>query len=93
MENYRKLSKDIEKLKEYKREQIHQHEELIHVSSQLHHRRRQLVAQLLVIYPIAEVQKNKYFINNIHLPDADLLAGNTLYFYCFYPINKTLIYF
>lgn len=75
LENYRKLSKEIEKLKEWKQEQIHHHEVFINLSSQLHHRRRQLVSQLLSIYPIIEVQKNKYFINNVYLPEADLLAG------------------
>lgn len=76
LENYRKLSKEIERLKEWKQEQIHHHETLINLSSQLHHRRRQLVSQLLMIYPIVEMQKNKYSINNVYLPDADLLAGN-----------------
>lgn len=75
MENYRKLSKSIERLKDTKKELFQQREELIHISSQLHNRRRQLVSQLLTIYPINETTPGRFIINNVYLPNADLLTG------------------
>ncbi|KAI4471451.1 uv radiation resistance-associated protein [Holotrichia oblita] len=83
MEDYHHLSKEIEKLRECKREQIHHREILLEYTAQLHHRRRQLMAQLLDLYPIECTNDQKYKINGVHLPNSELLndsqySGNDL---------------
>lgn len=75
MEDYRHLSKEIEKLRECKREQIHHREILLEYTAELHNRRRQLMAQLLEIYPIECTNDQKYKINGVHLPNSELLNG------------------
>ncbi|KRT86673.1 hypothetical protein AMK59_135, partial [Oryctes borbonicus] len=65
MEDYRNLSKETEKLRECKREQIHHREILLEYTAQLHHRRRQLMAQLLELYPIECTNDQKYKINGV----------------------------
>lgn len=81
MENYRKLSRDSDKLKEWRKEQVQLKEILHQINAQLHHRRRQLVSQLLLIYPITKASPNKYYINGIYLPDSEMLSGNVKFFY------------
>ncbi|XP_044759353.1 UV radiation resistance-associated protein isoform X2 [Coccinella septempunctata] len=77
MEKFRILSKEKEKLKEYHK-LVKQHQELlIHKKSQLSQRKRQLLQQLLWIYPIEEVSDKKYTINGMHLPNSDLLSDIT----------------
>lgn len=79
MENYHKLSRGTETLKEYQKDIIHHREVLSHLYSQLQHRRKQLLQELLFIYPIKKVDDNKYTIHEIYLPYSDKLAGNYLY--------------
>lgn len=74
MENYRKLSRDSEKLKEWRKEQFQLKELLLQANTQLHHRRRQLMSQLLFIYPIQQVSPRKCVINGIYLPDSEMLS-------------------
>lgn len=77
MENFRILSKEKEKLKEYHKV-VKQHQELlIHKKSQLFQRKRQLLQQLLWIYPIQEAPDKKYTIKGMHLPNSDLLSDVT----------------
>lgn len=69
------LSKEKEKLKEYHK-LVKQHQELlIHKKSQLAQRKRQLLQQLLWIYPIQESSDKKFTIGGIYLPNSDLLSG------------------
>lgn len=54
-----------------------QHKEVLsHCSYQLHHRRRQLMQELLFLYPIQQVNEKKYIINSVYLPNSDILQGN-----------------
>lgn len=55
MERYRELNKDIEKLHEWRQIQIDTRETYVQLSSQLAYRRRQLISELSLIYPISQV--------------------------------------
>lgn len=55
MSLYRQLSREIERLREWKRSQAETHELYVHTAAQLNLRRKQLVKQLLLIYPIEKV--------------------------------------
>lgn len=78
MENYHKLSRGLEKLKEYKKNLIHHREMYTNIYSQLQQRRRQLLKELLFIFPIEKTSQDKYTIIGIHLPNSDVLAGDTV---------------
>lgn len=75
MENYHKLNKEAERMKEWKQLLVQHKDILSHCSYQLHHRRRQLLQQLLFIYPIKQVNEHKFIISGIYLPSSDLLTG------------------
>lgn len=76
MENYRKLSRAAEKLKDYKDNIMPQHREMYsQLNFQLHQRRKQLLQELLFIYPIEKLNNEKYTIQGIYLPNSDILAG------------------
>lgn len=75
MENYHKLCRGSEKLKEYKKDIIHHREILFQLYSQLQHRKKQLLQELLFIYPIEKKDENRYTIHGIYLPNSDKLAG------------------
>ncbi|CAH1999062.1 unnamed protein product [Acanthoscelides obtectus] len=73
MENYRKLSRGGEKLKDYKKS-VSQHKELhYHVVTRLQQRKRELLQGLLFLYPIEKKADNKYIIHGVHLPNSDVL--------------------
>ncbi|XP_060535872.1 UV radiation resistance-associated protein [Cylas formicarius] len=74
MARYHTLSRDGEKLKEYKKSLLHHREVYEHISSQLHHRQAQLLRMLLAIYPIRQNADGKYTIHGVHLPNSDVLA-------------------
>lgn len=80
MESYHKLSKESEKIKEWKKVLIQHKEILSHSSYQLHHRRRQLLQELLFIYPIKQIHSNKFVVHGVYLPNSDMLTGNKLHF-------------
>ncbi|XP_022911167.2 UV radiation resistance-associated protein [Onthophagus taurus] len=73
MESYRQLSKEVERLRNSKREQIHLREILLEDNGQLYRRRKQLLNQLLDLYPIETNSDQKYNINNVYLPNSELL--------------------
>nr|CAH7731529.1 unnamed protein product [Callosobruchus chinensis] len=74
MENYRKLSRGGEKLKDYKKS-VSQHRELyFHVIARLQQRKRELLQGLLFLYPIEKKSDNKYTIHGVHLPNSDVLT-------------------
>lgn len=78
MENYHQLSKDGEKLKEF-RQNLAQHFEIfMNIFLKLQYRRKQLIHQLLFIYPIERIAEKKYTINGIYLPNSDVLAGKII---------------
>ncbi|KAK4873183.1 hypothetical protein RN001_015212 [Aquatica leii] len=74
MENYRILSRDSDKLKEWCSKQIQLKEIFLQTYAQLHHRRQQLMSQLLIMYPIEQVTPRKSLIGGIYLPDSDMLS-------------------
>ncbi|XP_074032875.1 UV-resistance associated gene isoform X2 [Leptinotarsa decemlineata] len=74
MENYRQLSREAENLKECKKI-IYEHRELYsNINMHLQLRRRQLLKQLLQIFPIERTSDDKFTICGIHLPNSDILA-------------------
>ncbi|CAL7948415.1 unnamed protein product [Xylocopa violacea] len=73
MEKYRELYKDIEKLHEWRQNQIDTREMYVQLSSQLAHRRRQLISELSLIYPISQDGNEKFRIHDVHLPDSESL--------------------
>lgn len=75
MENYHKLCKESEKMREWKKVLVQHKEILSNCSYQLHHRRRQLLQQLLFIYPIKEVHPHKFIVHGVYLPNSDMLNG------------------
>lgn len=60
MSLYRHLSRDKERLREWRRSQADIRELYVHTTAQLYLRRKQLVNQLLLIYPIEKV--SLYFL-------------------------------
>ncbi|XP_006614438.1 UV radiation resistance-associated gene protein isoform X1 [Apis dorsata] len=71
MEKYRELNKDIERLHEWRQNQIDTRETYIQLSNQLAHRRRQLISELSLIYPISQDGNRKFRIHDVHLPDSE----------------------
>lgn len=74
MDNYHSLKREKERLRQYQTF-VHQHRELlVHLNSQLQHRKKQLLQELLVIYPIHQISDTKFTINGVHLPNSDVLS-------------------
>lgn len=73
MSLYRHLSREIEKLRDWRRSQIDMHELYLHSSAQLHLIRKKLMKELLLIYPIEKISEDKYKIMGVHLPDSEAL--------------------
>ncbi|XP_076387065.1 UV-resistance associated gene isoform X2 [Megachile rotundata] len=79
MERYRELNKDIEKLHEWRQIQMDTRETYVQLSSQLAHRRRQLISELSLIYPISQDGNGKFKIHEVYLPDSeDLELSNDI---------------
>lgn len=66
MSLYRQLSRDIERLRGWRRSQTDTHELYVHTAAQLHLRRKQLIKQLLLIYPIEKVKRFFSILFNIY---------------------------
>ncbi|XP_075213381.1 UV-resistance associated gene [Lycorma delicatula] len=75
MDRYHSLQKEVEKLKECKKYTIDTKEALSQANSQLLFRRRQLINELKLIYPISQVSGAKYTICGVHLPNSEDFAG------------------
>lgn len=75
MNKYLKLNKEAESLRELQKNLIPNRDLLMNLCSQLHHRRRQLLQQLLFIYPIQKLAEKKYTIHGIYVPNSDILSG------------------
>lgn len=75
MEDYRNLSREIEKFKDSKGIQLQLKEDLQQLCAHLYHRRRQLMTELLDIYPIVKFESNKYAIMGVYLPNSEQLTG------------------
>lgn len=74
MSLYRQLSRDMEKLREWRRSHSDIRELYVHTSAQLLLRRKQLLSQLLLIYSIKKVADNRFTISDVHLPDSESLS-------------------
>ncbi|XP_039281299.1 UV radiation resistance-associated protein [Nilaparvata lugens] len=75
MERYRSLNRDVEKLKECRRIAAETKDALSQINSQLMFRRRQLISELNLIYPILQMADDKYTICDVHLPNSEDFAG------------------
>ncbi|XP_011641027.1 UV radiation resistance-associated gene protein [Pogonomyrmex barbatus] len=73
MERYRQLNKDIERLNEWRQNHIDTRETYLQMSNQLAQRRRQLISELYLIYPIKQDSAGKFRINDVYLPDSEEL--------------------
>ncbi|XP_011689944.1 PREDICTED: UV radiation resistance-associated gene protein-like [Wasmannia auropunctata] len=73
MERYRELNKDIERLNEWRQNHIDSRETYLQLSNQLAQRRRQLISELCLIYPIRQDSIGKFRINDVYLPDSEEL--------------------
>ncbi|XP_012530702.2 UV radiation resistance-associated protein isoform X2 [Monomorium pharaonis] len=73
MERYEELNKDIERLNEWRQNYIDTRETYLQLSSQLAQRRRQLISELCLIYPIRQDINGKFRINDVYLPDSEEL--------------------
>ncbi|XP_018564038.1 uncharacterized protein LOC108905583 [Anoplophora glabripennis] len=74
MENYHMLSREGERLKEYKKSLLQHREVYSLIYFQLQQRRRRLLQELLFIYPIDKHSEEKYTVHGIYLPRSDILA-------------------
>lgn len=75
MERYRALNRDVEKLKECRRIAAETKDALSQINAQLMFRRRQLISELNLIYPIIQMADDKYTICDVHLPNSEDFAG------------------
>ncbi|EZA57886.1 hypothetical protein DMN91_002469 [Ooceraea biroi] len=73
MERYRELYKDIERLNEWRQNHMDTRETYLQMSGQLAQRRRQLISELSLIYPIRQDSSGKFRINDVYLPDSEEL--------------------
>lgn len=76
MERYRELNKDIERLREWRQSHSETRDVYMQTTSKLAHRRRQLISELGLIYPINQENEKKFTINNVHLPDSEELESS-----------------
>ncbi|XP_033214847.1 UV radiation resistance-associated gene protein isoform X3 [Belonocnema kinseyi] len=75
MERYRELNKDMERLQEWRQNHIDVRETFIQSTARLAHRRRQLISELNLIYPVHQESDGKFRINNVFLPDSESLES------------------
>ncbi|XP_011870520.1 PREDICTED: UV radiation resistance-associated gene protein [Vollenhovia emeryi] len=73
MDKYRELNKDVERLNEWRQNHVDTRETYLQLSSQLAQRRRQLISELCLIYPIRQDSTGKFRINDVYLPDSEEL--------------------
>jgi len=76
MNRYQYLHKDMEHLKEWKKNFVDMREALLLTTAQLNFRQKQLISELNLIYPIVQMPNNKYTICGVHLPNSEDFAGN-----------------
>ncbi|XP_030757323.1 uncharacterized protein LOC115883148 [Sitophilus oryzae] len=75
MSFYHSLNRDMERLKEYNYSFLHHKEHLMYITRQLYFRQKQLLKELLFIYPIEKIpNENKYTMLGIYLPNSELLT-------------------
>lgn len=79
MENYHLLSRDRERLKEYKKSLLQHREVYSLIYLQLQQRRRRLLQELLFIYPIDKHSEEKYTVHGIYMPRSDIIAGKSIF--------------
>ncbi|KAJ4442138.1 hypothetical protein ANN_12004 [Periplaneta americana] len=75
MDRYQNLHKDMEHLKEWKKNFVDMREAFLHTNAQLTFRRKQLISELNLIYPIVQAE-DKFTICGVHLPNSEDFPGN-----------------
>ncbi|XP_067007488.2 UV radiation resistance-associated gene protein isoform X2 [Anabrus simplex] len=76
MNKYQNLHKEMEGLKEWRKNYIDTREAFLHTNAQLIFRRKQLISELNQIYPITQISDGKYAICGVHLPNSEDFAGH-----------------
>ncbi|XP_023711583.1 UV radiation resistance-associated gene protein isoform X2 [Cryptotermes secundus] len=76
MDRYQNLHKDMEHVKEWKRNFVDMREAFLLTGAQLSSRQKQLISELNLIYPIVQMPDNKYTICGVHLPNSEDFAGS-----------------
>ncbi|KAK9511035.1 hypothetical protein O3M35_005684 [Rhynocoris fuscipes] len=74
-EMYSSLHKEIENCKEYKRQLIEIKTQLSHTTALLDIRRKELMSELSIIYPIKQQSNGMYTIRGVHLPNSEDFNG------------------
>uniref|UniRef100_A0A8D8S0W8 UV radiation resistance associated protein n=1 Tax=Cacopsylla melanoneura TaxID=428564 RepID=A0A8D8S0W8_9HEMI len=77
MNKYRTLNKDMNRLKERKKHNEERKHIVMNVTSQLLHRRQQLIADLNYIFPIEEVSEDELKICSVPLPNSEHLSDSS----------------
>ncbi|XP_073986915.1 UV-resistance associated gene isoform X3 [Rhodnius prolixus] len=75
IEKYCTLNKEIENCKEFKRQLIEVKSQLSHTTALLDVRRKELMSELSIIYPIKQKADGQYTIRGVHLPDSEDFNG------------------
>ncbi|XP_066598188.1 UV radiation resistance-associated gene protein isoform X2 [Prorops nasuta] len=76
MEKYRVLSRDIERLQDWRQGHLDKREAFLQTTCKLAFRRCELISELRSIYPIKEELDGKYTITNVHLPNSEDLDSS-----------------
>nr|CAD7586127.1 unnamed protein product [Timema genevievae] len=76
MDQYQNLNKEMKHFKEWKKIYIDTRESLLHSNAQLTYRRKQLIAELSLIYPILQVTNSMYTVCGVHLPNSEDFIPN-----------------
>nr|CAD7256219.1 unnamed protein product [Timema shepardi] len=76
MDWYQNLNKEMKHFKEWKKIYIDTRESLLHSNAQLTYRRKQLIAELSLIYPILQVTNSMYTVCGVHLPNSEDFIPN-----------------
>lgn len=75
MNRYHDLHKEMEQLKEWKKNLVDMRETYVHIGAQLSFRRKQLISELNHIYPIVQAN-GKHTICGVNLPNSEDFAGH-----------------
>ncbi|XP_063239454.1 UV radiation resistance-associated protein-like isoform X2 [Bacillus rossius redtenbacheri] len=75
-DRYQALGREVDQLREWRRSLAEQREGFAQASAQLTFRRRQLMSELTLIYPIAQVSGGDFHVCDVHLPNSEDFAAS-----------------